>query len=102
MDLNNDGEITAEDDTIENLAEKAGASAEAIEKGTEYLFANDSLSNGLWDKEDSQAPQGQGDDDVQEIEVRLEATSDEAWFEYNGTKPTAGGSLDLGDCGVTA
>jgi len=99
-DLNNDGEINSSDELLESAAEKSGASDEEIEKGTEYLFANDDLSNGLWDVDDSDPDKPQGhtdDDDINAVKVVLQANFDDAWFEFNGTKPNGSGVLDMGD-----
>jgi hypothetical protein len=41
------------DGCLKTAALQSGASDDAKEKGTEYLFVNDQISNGLWDREDS-------------------------------------------------
>jgi hypothetical protein len=51
-DLNNDGQITSADSGLREAATKSGASEDAKEKGTEYLFINDKMSNGVWDADD--------------------------------------------------
>lgn len=51
-DLNNDGQITSADSSLREAAIKTGASDDAKEKGTEYLFINDKMSNGVWDADD--------------------------------------------------
>jgi hypothetical protein len=51
-DLNNDGQITSTDSGLREAATKSGASENAKEKGTEYLFINDKMSNGVWDADD--------------------------------------------------
>jgi hypothetical protein len=51
-DLNNDGQITSADSGLRDAALKAGASDADKEKGTEYLFINDKMSNGVWDADD--------------------------------------------------
>jgi len=82
-DLNNDGEIDGADSALRDAVYKSGASADDIEKGTEYLFVNDAMSNGLWDKDDPNKPSGTtDDDDIQELKVTLSPNFGAAWFEH--------------------
>lgn len=71
-DLNNDGKINSADNTLRDAAFKDGVSEEDKDKGTEFLFVNDKLSNGLGDVQDKRAPAGTtDDDDIQEIKVTV-------------------------------
>lgn len=108
-DLNNDGLITEEDRELRDASLKSSATADEIEKGTEYHFVNDTLSNGRWDVQDTGAtsfvyagpdihgdPGAQGygkmpappsthvhDDDVEEIHVDLgDLRSGVVWFAH--------------------
>ena len=82
-DLNNDGEISNSDTALQNKPYEQGATQEDIDKGTEFLFANDDVSNGLWDKEDGDAPGSAAeDDDVEELKIRISATFGDAWLEH--------------------
>lgn len=51
-DLNNDGQITSADSALREAATKSGASDTDKKKGTEYMFINDKMSNGVWDVDD--------------------------------------------------
>ncbi len=85
-DLNNDGKINLADNKLRDAALASGASDEKIEKGTEYLFVNDNLSNGLWDKEDSDPDKPaaeKDDDDAQEISIDVpDIDGMEVWLEH--------------------
>jgi hypothetical protein len=71
-DMNNDGKINSLDRQLRDTSLKDNASDEDVEKGREYLFTNDKLSNGLGDTEDPAAPTGTvDDDDIQEVEITL-------------------------------
>ncbi len=73
-DLNNDGKI---DDADVQLKE------DVSDKGAEFLFVNDNISNGLWDKDDPGKPSGYtADDDIQKIRVKCLPASDAVWFDY--------------------
>jgi hypothetical protein len=85
-DLNNDGKITSADNTLLSAAYKTGATDEEKEKGTEYIFSNDQISNGAWDKEDNTTPgkptSAKDDDDAKEIKLNIATTFGEVWFEH--------------------
>jgi len=83
-DIDNDGEIGGSDSSLAQKAFEQGATEEDIEKGTEYLFVNDDLSNGLWDKDDPDAPSGEkDDDDAQEIAITEPALDEgEVWLDH--------------------
>jgi hypothetical protein len=87
-DLNNDGKAgEGADSSLKTAALQSGASDDAKEKGTEYLFVNDQLSNGLWDKEDSDSSKPAGetkDDDITELKTICAATFGGIWFEFEG------------------
>jgi hypothetical protein len=85
-DLNNDGKVgEGSDSSLKTAALQSGASDEAKEKATEYVFVNDHLSNGLWDKEDpdSSRPASETkDDDAEELKTICAATWGAIWFEH--------------------
>jgi hypothetical protein len=98
-DLNNDGQITSADSGLRVAALKAGASDADKEKGTEYLFINDKMSNGVWDADDDGVMSysyGSGygtmpkppashkvDDDAQELKVSVGGLSTGVvWFDH--------------------
>jgi hypothetical protein len=82
-DLNNNGKIDSADSQLKTDGAKTDATDEAKEKATEYLFVNDDLSNGLWDKDDEDAPEdATEDDDAQEIKTVCAATWGAIWFEH--------------------
>jgi len=87
-DLDNNGKIDGTDSSLKTASLKSGATDEAKEKGTEYLFVDDKFSNGLWDKDDPLAPNGPfdqiDDDDTQELKTICVATMGAVWFEYEG------------------
>jgi hypothetical protein len=100
-DLNNDGQITAADNALKDAALKSGASASEKEKGTEYIFKNDKMSNGIWDVDDdglTSYSYGSGystlpkppashkdDDDAEPLKIQVGLTTGKLWFEH----PTA-------------
>lgn len=84
-DLDNDGSIGGADSGLRETALESGASDEDRDKGTEFLFYNDQLSNGLWDKEDSDTDKPadeKDDDDAQEIKIVPGITEGEVWLEH--------------------
>jgi hypothetical protein len=84
-DLNNNGMIDGGDRTLKSDGAKPEATDEQKEKATEYIFANDNVSNGAWDKDDpsSDKPQdAKDDDDAEEISVTCAATWGVVWFEH--------------------
>ncbi len=82
-DLNNDGEINEDDEALAKGAFESDASAKDIELGTEFLFTNDKLSNGVGDIEDAKKPGGTvTDDDAQLIRVSLAAEEGTAEFSH--------------------
>jgi hypothetical protein len=96
-DLNNDGQITAADNSFRDAALKSGATPEQIAKGTEYILQDDVMSNGAWDNQDQDGnicfdwPQygnldrapaaGEMDDDAIAIEVKAPSFG-VAWFTH--------------------
>jgi hypothetical protein len=85
-DLNNDGKAgEGADSSLKTAGIEDTASDDAKEKGTEYLFVDDQLSNGLWDKDDSAKPAAhKDDDDLTELKTICAATWGAIWFEYEG------------------
>lgn len=84
-DLNNDGVIDLGDVAARKAAAAPGATVEAIEAGTEYLFANDNLSNGAWDKDDADPERPTSaidDDDTQAISINPGVTEGQLWFDH--------------------
>lgn len=82
-DLNNDGKINAADNQLRGAALKDGVSEEDKDKGTEFLFVNDKLSNGFGDVQDKRAPAGTtDDDDIQEINVTVGIKSGTVRFDH--------------------
>lgn len=73
-DIDNDGDIDDDDDPLED---------DTTHRGDEYLFVNDALSNGLWDKDDPDKPTGHtDDDDVQKVEVECTPAVGAVWFDH--------------------
>lgn len=87
-DLNNDGKVNAEDGLLTNLPYRYGATEPEKDKGTEFMFANDNLSNGAWDKDDSVTPgkpaTAIADDDAEEIHINPGITEGEVWLTHPG------------------
>lgn len=84
-DINNDGLITQEDHALRKAAFTDGADEDTVLKGTEFLFKNDKVSNGLWDKEDSSSDRPQGhvdDDDAKLLKIAVGFKEGEAWFTH--------------------
>jgi len=84
-DLNNNGKIDGGDRTFKSDGAKSDATDEQKEKATEYVFANDTLSNGAWDKDDTDSNKPQNhkdDDDVEELSLACAATWGAVWFEH--------------------
>ena len=84
-DLNNDGEITSADNPLRDAVFESGATDKVKDNGTEFLFYNDQLSNGLWDKEDSDPDKPateKDDDDAQEIKVDPGIKEGEVWLDH--------------------
>ena len=99
MDLDNDGNIGGADSGLREPAVEAAenlddfvadeiteAAWEVIkEKGTEYLFYNDQLSNGLWDQDDPDPnkPEDEADDDdAKEIKIVPGISEGEVWLDH--------------------
>ena len=84
-DLNNDGAISEDDQSLRDASYAAGASDITKDKGTEFIFHNDTLSNGLWDKEDSDPAKPASaisDDDAEEILIKATMPDGEVWLEH--------------------
>jgi hypothetical protein len=84
-DLNNDGQITAADNPLRDAAAAIGATDEIKDKGTEFIFQNDNLSNGIWDKEDTDPARPaaeKDDDDAEEITIKPGITYGEVWLDH--------------------
>ena len=76
-DLNNDGKIDQADKKLRDAAFAKGSSALARQKGTEYVFFNDTLSNGATDN-------AEGDDDVEEIDIDIPHENGAVWLDAQG------------------
>lgn len=70
-DMNNDGKIDFSDNWLRDAALLPGASTEAQSKGTEYVFVNNYISNGIADKQDPTVNGATEDDDAEAIKVML-------------------------------
>ncbi len=99
-DMNNDGRMDDADAGWTNYgyrtvpepspnatqAEIAAQLAEhgaTIDKGTEFIFVNDALSNGAWDKEDPDAPgTTTTDDDAERLVIQTGLYSGKCWLEH--------------------
>ena len=84
-DLNNDGEVDSADSGLVGKPYQSGASEDEKDKGTEFMFANDNLSNGAWDKEDTTTegkPADADDDDAEELRIRPGITEGEVWLDH--------------------
>lgn len=84
-DMNNDGKINFADNQLRDAALAGGASDDAKDRGTEFMFHNDLLSNGIWDKEDSDPNKpltAKNDDDTQEIRILVGITEGDVWLDH--------------------
>ena len=84
-DLNNDGKLNGEDGALIGKPYASGATDAEKEQGTEFMFANDNLSNGAWDKDDTVTtgkPLNAGDDDAEELHIAPGIAEGEVWLEY--------------------
>lgn len=84
-DLDNNGRIDSGDTDARSKALLPGATSAEIAGGIEYLFANDSLSNGAWDGEDNDSDRPQSskdDDDVQEILINPGIETGDVWLTH--------------------
>lgn len=83
-DLNNDGTLNSADIELTRIPYSNGTTNELRDKGTEFMFANDSLSNGVWDKEDEGKPSDADDDDAEPIIVGIGSLpkQTEVWLEH--------------------
>ncbi|SKA94319.1 delta-60 repeat domain-containing protein [Prosthecobacter debontii] len=84
-DLNNDGQVNSSDNSFVGKPYTSDASEEEKDKGTEFIFANDSLSNGGWDKEDNDTPgkpTDTDDDDAEELHIKPGLTEGEVWLDH--------------------
>jgi hypothetical protein len=89
-DLNNDGQTNSGDSGLTGKPYASGASDDEKDKGTEFIFANDSLSNGAWDKDDDDTPGKPGDaddDDAEPIIVGIGSLPNqtEVWLEHHAS-----------------
>ncbi|MFT3784084.1 MAG: chitobiase/beta-hexosaminidase C-terminal domain-containing protein [Nibricoccus sp.] len=82
-DLNNDGSINSLDSALRDASNRINATDDEIEKGTEYIFVDDYMSNGRSDNEDVLDHANlSDDDDAKEIQVNIDANSGYVWFEH--------------------
>jgi hypothetical protein len=84
-DIDNDGKIGGADRGLAQEAIESGATEEEIDEGTEFLFANDNLSNGAWDTEDTTTegkPADADDDDAEELRINPGITEGEVWLDH--------------------
>ncbi|SKB01884.1 hypothetical protein SAMN02745166_03494 [Prosthecobacter debontii] len=98
-DLNNDGRIDAADSFVNHASKSPGALPLARERGVEYMFTNDDVSNGAWDVEDygglnyvwgldgyGKLPRPpsdhRDDDDAEAIEVKVSGNKGIVWFDH--------------------
>lgn len=84
-DMNNDGKINVADNQLRDAALASGASDDVKDRGTEFMFHNDLLSNGIWDQEDSDPNKpltAKNDDDAQEIRIRVGITEGDVWLDH--------------------
>ncbi len=85
-DLNNDGFVNNVDTGLLGKPYAAGATPADIDKGTEFIFYNDQLSNGAWDIGDTTTPGKPAtatDDDAEEIAVHPRLSEGEVWLDYS-------------------
>jgi alpha-tubulin suppressor-like RCC1 family protein len=89
-DLNNDGKVDGVDQTFASKAFESGATEEVVDAGTEFIFQNDDLSNGAWDRDDTVTwpmgkPSDPDDDDAEEIYIMPEnVTTGQVWLDHPG------------------
>ncbi len=84
-DLDNNGRIDSADSDARAKAEEPGATPAELAGGIEYLFANDTLSNGEWDREDTDQDRpvaNTRDDDAQELLINPGIESGDVWLEH--------------------
>jgi hypothetical protein len=81
-DLNNDGQLTSADSGLTGSPYASGATNEQKDKGTEFMFKNDNMSNGAWDKGATGAPASANDDDAEEIVIKPGITEGEVWLDH--------------------
>jgi len=80
-DLDNHGKVTSMDADLATLPYKASSEVDK-DKGTEFIFVNDTLSNGAWDREETGAPAGSDDDDAEQIHANPGIKDGEVWFDH--------------------
>ena len=86
-DLNNDGVIDDRDAEVKAAGLRKDATNMDRVHATEYLFVNDTLSNGAWDVEDQDPNRPSGaldDDDTEKLSTACNATSGAVWFDFEG------------------
>ncbi len=84
-DLDNDGGITSADNSLRDAAMVSGATDEIQDKGTEFIFQNDNLSNGIWDSEDTDPARpiaAKDDDDAEPINLQCGIYNGEVWLDH--------------------
>lgn len=84
-DLDNNGVIDQMDKSFKLAARIPDTASGALEEATEYMFVNDDLSNGSWDKDDIDPNRPQTatlDDDVEVIAIQAGVTEGLLWFEH--------------------
>jgi hypothetical protein len=97
-DLNNDGQITSEDNILKDAASVVAASLAVKDNGTEYMFKNDKMSNGAWDVDDEgltwysyslgyhtlpKPPTNhKDDDDAEPLKIQISIKTGKVWFEH--------------------
>ena len=84
-DMNNDGKIDLADNPLRDAALASGASEDVKDLGTEFILHNDQLSNGLWDREDSDSDKpatAMDDDDAEGIVIKPGITEGEVWLDH--------------------
>lgn len=98
-DLNNDGKIDGADSALREATTKSRTSDGDKKKGTEYMFINDKMSNGVWDADDDGVmsysygsgystmpkppPSHKGDDDAEALKVSVGGLSTGVvWFDH--------------------
>lgn len=84
-DIDNDGNINPLDSALRDKAFQPGATDFEVNKGTEFIFENDLLSNGAWDGQGtaSHAVAGlQWDDDAEEIKIVPGISEGKVWLEH--------------------